>query len=275
VKFHKISICCSSLNQCQIKGRYWKEPLDSVDWQTARKEMIDKNLEILEKSKEWFRNTIAINHIGNTKKLIKSSEFNINPFLAVYLANFLTGNSSALSIAKALVYPRVLGTSITTSFGTNAQRFTNDVLDAFGSTTPGVDIEFIDQIDHKKKYCQLKSGPNTLNKDDVETIAGHFRTATNLARTNNLQVSRDNMVVGVIYGETGELSGHYKRIIAQYDYQVYVGKDFWHRLTGDNKFYEKLITAIGSIAAEADYSSELDEVINQLSEQDDIRNLSQ
>ncbi len=237
--------------------------------------MDDKNLEILEKAKEWFRTTIAINHVENAKKLKNSSEFNINPFLAVYLANFLTGNSSALSIAKALVYPRALGTSITTSFGTNVQKFTNDVLDAFGSTTRGIDIEFIDQIDHKKKYCQLKSGPNTLNKDDVETVEGHFRTAINLARTNNLRVSRDNMVVGVIYGETKELSGHYKRIVAQYDYQVYVGKDFWHRLTGDAEFYEKLIAAIGSIAAEADYSEELDEVINQLSKQDEVKKLSQ
>jgi hypothetical protein len=79
----------------------------------------DISLEILEKAKEWFKNIIAVNHISNTRKLRKSSEFNINPFLAVYLANFLTGNSSAKSIAKALIYPRILGTSITTSFGTN------------------------------------------------------------------------------------------------------------------------------------------------------------
>jgi hypothetical protein len=111
-------------------------------------------LEILDKAKEWFRNIIAVNHIANTRKLKKSSEFNINPFLAIYLANFLTGNSSAKSIAKALIYPRILGTSITTSFGTNIQKFTNDVLDAFGSTTPGIDIEFVDRIDGHKKYCQ-------------------------------------------------------------------------------------------------------------------------
>ena len=31
-------------------------------------------------------------------------------------------------------------------------------------------------IDGEKKYCQLKSGPDTINKDDVETIAGHFKS---------------------------------------------------------------------------------------------------
>jgi hypothetical protein len=46
--------------------------------------MNTRNEDILEKAKEWFRETIAVNHIANTKKLKKSSEFNINPFLAVY-----------------------------------------------------------------------------------------------------------------------------------------------------------------------------------------------
>ncbi|WP_019501853.1 PmeII family type II restriction endonuclease [Pseudanabaena sp. PCC 6802] len=237
--------------------------------------MSDRNLEILEKAKQWFRDTIAINHIANTKKLKKSSEFNINPFLAVYLANFLTGNSSALSIAKALIYPRALGTSITTSFGTNIQKFTNDVLESFGSTTSGIDIEFIDQIDNQKKFCQLKAGPNTINSDDVETIADHFSSAIRLARTNNVRISFDDMIVGVIYGRRNELSGHYKRITSQYHYHVYVGKEFWHRLTGDPEFYEKLISAIGSVATEADYSRELDEVIKQLAEQEVINQLSE
>jgi len=50
-------------------------------------------------------------------KTKKASEFNINPFTATYLANFLTGDASPESIAKALIYPRILGTSINTTFG--------------------------------------------------------------------------------------------------------------------------------------------------------------
>lgn len=236
--------------------------------------MPDYNLEILEKARTWFRDTIAVNHIINTKKLKSSSKFNINPFLAVYLANFLTGDSSALSIAKALIYPRVLGTSITTSFGQNIQKFTSDVLGAFGSAIPGVDIEFIDQIDRRKKYCQLKAGPNTINHDDVETIAGHFLSTIRLAQTNNLPIGFNDMIVGIIYGESDALSSHYLRITDQYHYPVHVGKDFWHRLTGDEGFYEKLIISIGSVAIEADYSHELEDVIRQLAEQDEVRNLS-
>lgn len=229
---------------------------------------------ILEKAQSWFKKSIAENHIKNTKKLMDASEFDINPFLAVYLSNFLTGNTKPESLAKALLYPRVLGTSITTSFGTNIQKFTNEVLSSFGSTTSGIDIEFVDQLNQNTIYCQLKSGPNTINKDDVETIAGHFRKVINLGRTNNLRITHDDMVVGIIYGDADSLNGHYKRITSEYHYPIYIGQDFWHRLTGDENFYTDLIHAIGQVAKEADFTKELQEVIDELSKSSEIKILS-
>lgn len=219
---------------------------------------------ILQKAQIWFRESIANNHIKNTEKLSEPSQFNINPFLALYLANFLTGNSDKTSIAKALIYPRALGTSITTSFGTNIQKFTNEVLDSYGSTTSGIDIEFIDQIDNLKKYCQLKAGPNTINKDDVESIAGHLQRVINLGRTNNIRLNQDQLIVGVIYGTPTELNSHYKRIESQYNHPIHIGLDFWHRLTGDKNFYKDLASAIAEVATEADYQSELNAVIEKL-----------
>lgn len=229
---------------------------------------------ILEKAKEWFQNSIAQNHIKNTKKLSKIKEFNINPFLITYLSNFLEGNSSPKSIAKALIYPRVLGTSINTSFGTNIQKFTSEVLSSFASTTSGIDIEFIDQIDNQRKYCQLKAGPNTINKDDVETISNHFKSIKNLARTNGIKLAYNSLIVGVIYGECSELSGHYKKITTDYDYEVIIGEDFWYRLTGDKEFYSDLIKAISYVAIEANYKKELDNIIDELSKTDFIIELS-
>ncbi len=233
----------------------------------------DKDI-ILKKAQKWFKESIAENHIKNTQKLKNVSEFDINPFLAVYLSNFLTGKAKPEGIAKALVYPRVLGTSITTSFGTNIQKFTNDVLSSFGSTTSGIDIEFIDQINQNKIYCQLKSGPNTINKDDVETIAGHFKKVIKLGRTNNLRIAHEDMVVGVIYGDVTSLSAHYKRITNEYHYPIYIGQDFWYRLTGDKDFYTDLIHAIGKVAAEADFTEELQEVINELAKTPEVKKLS-
>ncbi len=229
---------------------------------------------ILKKAQKWFKKSIAENHIKNTKKLKNASNFDINPFLAVYLSNFLTGKAEPEGIAKALVYPRTLGTSITTSFGTNIQKFTNEVLSSYGSTTSGIDIEFIDQINKNKIYCQLKSGPNTINKDDVETIAGHFKKVIHLGRTNNLRITHDDMVVGIIYGDVASLNGHYKRIASDYHYPIYIGQSFWHRLTGDKNFYSDLIHAIGKVAIEADFTEELKEIIKELAKTPEVKQLS-
>ena len=117
---------------------------------------------VLEKAKEFFRDNIVENHINKAcKKASKLSNYNINPFLIKYLANFLKGDDSPQSMAEALVLPRILGSSITTSFGSNVQKLISEIFDGYGSTTSGIDIEFIDAIDDRKKYCQLKSGPNT------------------------------------------------------------------------------------------------------------------
>jgi len=224
--------------------------------------------EILIKAKTFFKDNIVASHINNTKKLTKLDAFNINPFLLDYLANFLTGNNDAESIAKALIYPRVLSTSITTTFGTQLQYFCSSVLAGFASTTSGIDIEFIDQIDQRKKYCQIKAGPNTINKDDVATIIGHFKGIKDLARTNRLDVRIDDLIVGVFYGTPKQLSMHYKNI--NKEHPVLVGEEFWHHLTGDENFYNDLINAVGEVAIEEDSREVLDKVITELTK--DIEN---
>jgi hypothetical protein len=229
---------------------------------------------LLKKTKEWFREVVAKNHIENTKKLQDISEFNVNPFLATYLANFLTGNSDPISISRALIYPRVLGTSITTSFGQNMQNFTKDVLSAYGSTTSGIDIEFFDNIDQKKRFCQLKAGPNILNKDDVETIGNHFKNVINLGRTNGVKYNSSDFLVGVIYGNPEDLSGHFRRITSQYNYDVSIGENFWHRLTGEPKFYYELVKVISQVANESNYSKELENIISELAKSEEIIKLS-
>ena len=181
------------------------------------------------------------------------------------MATFLTGRSDAKSIAKALVYPRILGTSITTSFGQNIQKFCSSVLSGFGSTASGIDIEFVDNVDGRKKYCQVKAGPQTINKDDITTIKSHFRSIRNLARTNNLDVRLDDLIIGVLYGSVDELSANY--LAVQKDYPVYVGEMFWHRLTGDKDFYFDLIEAFGSVAKKADAKNLLNKIIDDLSKE--------
>jgi len=110
------------------------------------------------------------------------------------------------------------------------QKLIGQLFQGMGSTTTGIDIEFIDTVDKRRKYCQLKVGPNTINFDDVTTITNHFNSVRNLARTNNINIGINDMVVGVVYGEEAELSSHYKKISA--NFPVFVGKEFWYHLTG-------------------------------------------
>lgn len=221
---------------------------------------------ILNKAKDFFRNEIVEAHIiQGCKRASKLSEYNVNPFLYKYLANFLKGNSEPRSIAEALVLPRVLGSSITTSFGMKIQKLISELFEGYGSTTSGIDIEYIDAKDGRKKYCQLKSGPNTINKDDVETVYGHFQATINLARTNNLNVGVNDMVIGVLYGEVEELSSHYKKINEKYP--VIVGQEFWYRLTGNEEFYLDLINTIGEVAIEVDGTKVLGETIDILAKE--------
>lgn len=224
----------------------------------------EERQEILEKSKIFFREKIATNHRENTEKLKDLSCFTINPFLHKYLANFAFGEATPENMAKVLVYPRALGTSISTTFGTQLQQYCSEVLTSFGSAIPGIDIEFIDTIDGRKKYCQVKAGPNTINKDDVKTIIDHFTGIRNLARTNHLDIRSEDCIVGVFYGTRAELSSNYKKI--DESYPVFVGQEFWYRLTGEENFYEDLINTFAEVADEVNGTEVINEAIRKVAE---------
>lgn len=228
---------------------------------------MDKHLQdaLLDKAALWFSAVIMENHKSNTAKLSTPKAFDINPFLVTYLAAFHSGAISPETVARALVLPRVLGTSITTSFGTNIQKFTTEVLkEVFGSTTDGIDIEFNDAVTGQKTYAQVKLGPNTINKDDVQTIHGHFTKALRLAKTNNSKMGTSALVVGVLYGEEQNLSGHYKALRDDHRYPVLVGADFWQHLTGAPDFYKRLIDTIAQVAVQANGKQLIDETIAAL-----------
>jgi len=227
-------------------------------------------IEILLKAKEFFKEEIVDPHINKAcSRAAKLDSYNLNPFLLNYLSNFLSGNSEYESIAKALIYPRILGSSITTSFGMRFQKLITEIFEGMGSTTSGIDIEYTDAVDGRKKYCQIKSGPNTINHDDCETIENHFKGIINLARTNNLSIGLNDLVVGVLYGGTSELSSHYQSLNKKFP--VYIGKEFWYRLTGNELFYDKLIDSIGETALEVDGSHIIQETIVALSKELEIK----
>lgn len=210
----------------------------------------EQKISIIESGKEYFRTILIPNHLKSLNELTLKS-FNINPFAINYLAAFLCGNTEPEALAKALVYPRILETSINTSFGQNIQVFISRLaeLTSNASGIDGIDIEFIDALDGRKKYCQCKAGPQTINKnEDIATILGHFKHLIGKTRLDKLPFQLDDLIVGVLYGEHEELSANYHTIEAHYP--VYCGAEFWERFTGDPQFYYRLAKAFGEVVEE-------------------------
>ena len=188
---------------------------------------------------KYFEEKIFDNHkINSLKNHSKLKSYKINPILVKYLSKVLEDDFTPIGIAKALYFPRVLGTSINTSFGTRIQNMFVELKLADGSLIKGMDIEFIDKIDNRKKWCQLKSGPNTINSEDVNPLLKKFSTVANLARTNQINLNNSDLILGVLYGTENQLSQHYKKIDEKHP--VIIGVEFWHRITGFPSFYTKL-----------------------------------
>jgi len=194
---------------------------------------------------EYFKDRIFEPHIeASLRKHTRLRSYNINPIVVKYLSQVLENQYSPIGVAKALFLPRVLGTSINTSFGTQIQNMFVSLNIASGSMIPGMDIEFVDKVDNRKKWCQLKAGPNTINSGDVKPLTDKFANTINLARTNLALagIRNTDFIVGVLYGKDSDLSQHYRRIDSIYP--VYVGSDFWYRVTGFPSIYDGLVVEL-------------------------------
>lgn len=224
----------------------------------------DNKKQILDKAKKWWKNKVIEPHKKKSKELSSSDKFSINPFLVLYLANFLEGKNDPKSIAKSLIYPRALGTSPNTIFGTEFQKMIINVFDEIkGSAVKGIDIEFIDRIDGRRKYCQIKAGPNVINYDDVATIKDHFKKALAIAKTNSMDMRHEDLILCIIYGETSQKSSFIRKV--EEDYAVLIGKEFWERVIGDGSFYKDLFIALKEVSAKCNCRKMVNDTVNELS----------
>jgi hypothetical protein len=231
------------------------------------------NLQILKATRDWYLNLVE-SHKQRSRTFLNESKLNINPFTVHYLAKVVGGNCDAESIARALLYPRILGTSINTSFGTEFQKFiVSQLRNAFGSVVSGMDIEFIDHLDGRRKYCQLKLGTDTINHDDVKTILDKFKQLLRFAKTNNLDVRQEDVVLGVLVGEYDGLNANYRQIEDD-NWSVIVGRDFWKRLTGDETMMDALVLTIQDVAKGIFDEGWLENLVRDLANQEFIKNLA-
>lgn len=212
----------------------------------------------------YFQKEIIDKHQNNLySKHSKLSSYQINPILIKYLSQLVEGNITPEGIAKALFYPRALGTSISGTFGTKFQSMLVQLGIVQASLIAGLDVEYVDKLDGRRKYCQLKAGPNTINSGDVKPILDEFDKVANLARTNTaLNFNNNDLILGILYGDSSQLSGHYQRINNRYP--VIIGKEFWYRITGFPSFYHNMIIEIDQLIAQAPMSNTFKKAFDKL-----------
>ena len=217
---------------------------------------------IVSSFKNWYASAIIDNQIESVRKAGKITNYSINPFMAPVVYAFFSaieggeGQPRKVSegIASALVYQKIVGTSLSTSMGTLFQQFIAAELERCGrggpSVTSGMDLEFYmqDGLEVRRKYLQLKLGPQTINSDDVKSIVDDFVAVRNLARTNDMKIRSDDFYVGVIYGCPDDLSANYKKIRNQYGYTVLIGAELWTALFGIPDLYSMLVKAAAEVA---------------------------
>lgn len=204
---------------------------------------------IIESGKQYFRSIIIPNHLKNLNKLHLSS-FDINPFLINYLAAFIKEDSQIIGLAKALIYPYIFDRVIDASGEQDVQSLVSQLQNITGgaSSFDGIDFEFVDAVDGRRKFCQFKAGGKTISKDDIAAVLSHFKPLIS-QQSSDLQF--EDLVVGVLYGEKDNLSDYYKAIDTHYP--VLCGSDFWQHLTGEKNFYARLLKTMGEVLDEGDF----------------------
>ena len=215
---------------------------------------------------KWFTEVIIANNKNNLDGLRTSGAFTINPYLPRYISLATTGDITAEGIARSLVFSRAFVTSLNTSFGDRLQIFISDqIKQVAGSLIKGIDIEFDDCIDKKRKYAQIKAGPNTINGEDVEPIFKMFNGIKNKAKRDGNPITDDQLMIGVIYGSDTSLNSHYKKLKGL-NIPVHVSDNFWERLTGEKNFEQRLVDACVRATKAANVKGLLDQVVLDLAQ---------
>ncbi|MFS0688972.1 PmeII family type II restriction endonuclease [Sporosarcina sp. 179-K 8C2 HS] len=154
----------------------------------------------------------------------------------------LVGTAAELNTASALVEYMInarLERSTSTGFGMTIQR----IATAFCETTGvgGADISIVKENEQGvpvRWYIQMKSGPNTVNKDICIQISSELQSAVRRAPGSA-------GMLGITYGKADRVSGITQQYLS-FDFEA--GRNFWEFISNDPECYKKLWYLTISIA---------------------------
>jgi len=129
--------------------------------------------------------------------------------------------------------------SLVTAMGTALQAVAK-VIAGQGSGVAGADIEKV--RGGRRYFVQVKSGPDTANKDIAQNIA----TLLNSARARD---SEAVCLLGVCYGRPDQISGIAHREMQARGVGLLVGREFWEFIGDDPDTMAEVLELAGEAAA--------------------------
>ncbi len=146
-----------------------------------------------------------------------------------------------------------------TAMGTALQAIAK-VIAGSGSGVAGADIE--KRRDGRRYYVQVKSGPDTANKDIAQNIA----TLLNSARARDPEAI---CMLGVCYGRPEQISPIAKGELDRRGVGLLVGREFWEFLSDDPDCLAEILelaaqAAAGRAAGEASFNDRAERKLEDL-----------
>ena len=122
----------------------------------------------------------------------------------------------------------------------------------------GIDIMIQDNDTNTIYAVAVKSGPSVFNADSKKRQEQNFMAASKLAQQAK---ARYEAYIGYCYGKK-KTSG---KVMPKF-YQELAGKQFWAELTGDEEFYIKIISFMGTLPEQyvASYKESYNKAANRL-----------
>lgn len=122
----------------------------------------------------------------------------------------------------------------------------------------GIDIMIQNNEENVISAIAVKSGPSVFNADSKKRQEQNFTAASKLAQQAK---ARYVAYIGYCYGKKKD-SGRGKPKM----YQELAGKQFWQAITGDEEFYKKIITYMGTLPEKyvAEYKESYNKAANRL-----------
>lgn len=187
----------------------------------------------------------------------------INPFLARLVAR--TPND----LASFITNQRWNRTAVT-SMGFKFQNISRDVATIFRSSgVSGADLEADDPNLRRLSLMQLKSGPDTVNKDIRDNIRNKLQAAERRVRQGGLPAGYVVVkMLGMCYGRP-EHRSNWVTSLGDFGFDIdAIGREFWHQLTGDPNAYIEIFNIAAHVATtyRNDHGMTLPEVFEELTQ---------